>query len=83
MCVLVCVHCEGVGEQEARGGDKAGIHQVEEVSRGRVRIRVGERDRSDEMRSVMMRGRSAPGISLGRQGKVQGAEQSLLVMRGH
>ena len=25
---------------------------------GRVRIRVGERDRSDEMRSVMMRGRS-------------------------
>ena len=41
----------------ARGGDKAGIYQVEEVSKGRVRIRVGERDRSDEMRSVMMRGR--------------------------
>ena len=42
----------------ARGGDKAGVYQVEEVSAGRVRIRVGERDRSDEMRSVMMRGRS-------------------------
>ena len=42
----------------ARGGDKAGIYQVEEVSTGRVRIRVGERDRSDKMRSATMRGRS-------------------------
>ena len=31
---------------------------MEEVSTGRVRIQVGVRDRSDEMRSVMMRGRS-------------------------
>ena len=42
----------------SRGGDSAGIYQVEEVSIGRVRIQVGLRDRSDEMRSVKMRGRS-------------------------
>ena len=42
----------------SRGGDSAGIYQVEEVSIGRVRMQVGVRDRSDEMRSVMMRGRS-------------------------
>ena len=76
----------------ARGGDEAGIYQVEEVSRGRVR------DRSDEMRSVMMRGRSPclefRGVkgTLGCQtagfarspGQSSGCpEQSLLGMRGH
>ena len=34
------------------------VYQVEEVSTGQVLVRVGVRDRSDKMRSVMMRGRS-------------------------
>ena len=34
------------------------MYQVDDVSTGRARIRVGERDRSEEARSVMMRGLS-------------------------
>ena len=38
-------------------GDSSGMYQVEDVSRGRVLVQGGVRDRSDVMRSVMMRGR--------------------------
>ena len=65
-----------------------GIYQVEDVSTGRVLVRGSARDRSDVMRSAMMRGRSPclelrrpgghPGIRLRiathRQGEVQGVQ---------
>ena len=52
----------------------SGIYQVEEVSTGRVLVRGGARDRSDVMRSVMMRGRS-PCLELrGALGAIRGSD---------
>ena len=64
----------GTSRRTSRGGDSSGMYQVEDVSKGRVLVRGGVRDRSDAMRSVMMRGRS-PCLELrGGLGTIQGSD---------
>ena len=64
----------GTSRRSSRGGDSSGMYQVEDVSRGRVLVRGGVCDRSDVMRSVIMRGRS-PCLELrGGLGAIRGSD---------